>query len=73
MTDANNNNVENLGANQPLIRAVHPLDKQLASVTEWGDPNYSEYVLEPPIDIPPLPPGVPMETVMAAQVNAINR
>jgi hypothetical protein len=40
---------------------------------EWGNPNYSEYVLEPPIDIPPLPPGVPMETVMAALVNTINR
>ncbi|MCI87624.1 hypothetical protein A2U01_0108908, partial [Trifolium medium] len=36
------------------------------------DPNHKEYVPEPPMDIPPLLPGAPMETVMAALVNAIN-
>ncbi|MCI94965.1 hypothetical protein A2U01_0116263, partial [Trifolium medium] len=35
--------------------------------------NHKEYVPEPPMDIPLLPPGALMETVMAALVNAINR
>ncbi|MCI57014.1 hypothetical protein A2U01_0078265, partial [Trifolium medium] len=52
--------------------AVHPLNGQLASRTEGDDPNYKEYVPEPPIDIPPLPPGAPMETVIATLVNTIN-
>jgi hypothetical protein len=73
MTDANNNNDENVGEDQPLIGAVQSLDEQLASITEWGDPNCREYVLEPPIDIPSMSSGAQMEMVMAALVNAINR
>ncbi|MCI78138.1 hypothetical protein A2U01_0099408, partial [Trifolium medium] len=54
------------------IGAVHPLNGQLASGTEGDDPNHKEYIPEPPMDIPPLPPGALMETVMVALVNAIN-
>ncbi|MCI47241.1 hypothetical protein A2U01_0068482, partial [Trifolium medium] len=73
MAGANNDNAENLGENQPLIGAVHPLDGKLASGTEGDDPNHKEYVPEPQMDTPLLPPEAPMEAVMAALVNAINR
>ncbi|MCI64578.1 hypothetical protein A2U01_0085836, partial [Trifolium medium] len=73
MAGANNNNAENVWENQTLIGAVHPLDRQLASGTEGDDPNHKEYVPEPPMDTPPLPPGALIETVMAVLVNAINR
>ncbi|MCI59221.1 hypothetical protein A2U01_0080476, partial [Trifolium medium] len=58
---------------QPLIGAVHPLNGELASGTEGDDCNYKENVPESPIGNPPLPPGAPMETVMAVLGNAINR
>ncbi|MCI88669.1 hypothetical protein A2U01_0109956, partial [Trifolium medium] len=70
---ANNNNAEIVGENQPLIGAVHLLNGQLASGTEGDDRNYKENVPECPMGNPPLPPGAPMETVMASLVNAINR
>ncbi|MCI79264.1 hypothetical protein A2U01_0100535, partial [Trifolium medium] len=66
MAGANNNNAEIMGENQPLIGAVHPLNGQLVSGTEGGDHNYKENVLESPMGNPSLPPGAPMETVMAA-------
>ncbi|MCI43500.1 hypothetical protein A2U01_0064737, partial [Trifolium medium] len=50
----NNNNVENVVENQVPLGPTHPQD----------DPNYEEYVHEPPMDIPPLPVGAEMETVM---------
>ncbi|MCI74419.1 hypothetical protein A2U01_0095683, partial [Trifolium medium] len=61
MAGADNNNAENVGENQPLIGAVHPLNGQLTSGMEGDDRNYKENVHESPMDNPPLPPGAPME------------
>ncbi|MCI86360.1 hypothetical protein A2U01_0107641, partial [Trifolium medium] len=61
MAGVNNDNVENVAENQVSLGPTHPQNGQLASVTESDDLNYIEYVAEPP-----------METVMAALVNAIN-
>ncbi|MCI57526.1 hypothetical protein A2U01_0078777 [Trifolium medium] len=52
----NNKNVENVAENQVPLGPTHPQD----------DPNYEEYVREPLMDIPPLPVGAEMETVMDA-------
>ncbi|CAJ2641456.1 unnamed protein product [Trifolium pratense] len=67
--------------------AYHPQDGQFASVTEDGqggqDAHYEPYNPEEPqipVATPPqatpavaIPPGVPMQEMMAALVNAINR
>ncbi|CAJ2666983.1 unnamed protein product [Trifolium pratense] len=73
---------------QPMDYApYHPLDGQFASVTEDGqggqDAHYEPYNPEEPqipVATPPqatpavaIPPGVPMQEMMAALVNAINR
>ncbi|MCI44979.1 hypothetical protein A2U01_0066218 [Trifolium medium] len=45
----------------------------LASVTEEEEVLVHEpYVPSDPLVVAPVPPGAPMETVMAALVNAIN-
>ncbi|CAJ2677539.1 unnamed protein product [Trifolium pratense] len=73
---------------QPMDYApYHPLDGQFASVTEDGqegqNAHYEPYDPEEPqipVATPPqatlavaIPPGVPMQEMMAALVNAINR
>ncbi|MCI00964.1 hypothetical protein A2U01_0021988, partial [Trifolium medium] len=52
----------------------HPEDGAFASVTGDNDEQIHEpYVPSDPLVIPLVQPGAPMETIMAALVNAINR
>ncbi|PNX86395.1 hypothetical protein L195_g042473 [Trifolium pratense] len=72
MVGVNKNNVVNMAENEIQVGPTHPQDRKLASITESDDPNYEEYVPEPLMDIPSLPVGAPIETVIAALVNAVN-
>ncbi|MCI75617.1 hypothetical protein A2U01_0096886, partial [Trifolium medium] len=51
-----------------------PEDGAFASVTGEDDEQVHEpYIPSDPLVIPSVQPGAPMETIMAALVNAINR
>ncbi|MCI29727.1 hypothetical protein A2U01_0050936, partial [Trifolium medium] len=76
MADVNNNVHEQMAENNLAPEYVpNQNDGQFALVT--GDDQVSmdhePYVPETPPIISTIPPGAPMETIMAALVNAINR
>ncbi|MCI49450.1 hypothetical protein A2U01_0070694, partial [Trifolium medium] len=77
MADVNNNNIhEHVTENnlQPEYGQQYPQDGLFTSVTgEEGEQVHEPYVPSDPLVIAPVPPGAPMETVMAALDNAINR
>ncbi|MCI31754.1 hypothetical protein A2U01_0052966, partial [Trifolium medium] len=77
MTDVNNNNIPEHVAENNLQSEYGPQyqqDEMFASVTgEEGEQVHEPYVPSDPLVIALVPPGAPMETVIAALVNAINR
>ncbi|MCI53581.1 hypothetical protein A2U01_0074828, partial [Trifolium medium] len=68
----NNNNVpEHMEEND--LQQLHQQDGAFASVTEDEENQVHEpYIPSDPLMIAPVQPGAPMETIMAALVNAIN-
>ncbi|PNX65891.1 hypothetical protein L195_g054770 [Trifolium pratense] len=65
--------IQHVAENNVQYGPPHSQDRQLASVTKDENPSHEPYV---PTDLPtvaPVPPGAPMETIMATLVNTINR
>ncbi|MCI09774.1 hypothetical protein A2U01_0030863 [Trifolium medium] len=77
MAGVNNNTIpEQVAENnlQPEYGPQYPQDGLFAYVTgEEPEQVHEPYVPSDPLVIAPVPPGTPMETVMAALVNPINR
>ncbi|MCI52052.1 hypothetical protein A2U01_0073296, partial [Trifolium medium] len=76
MAGVNSNSHEQMAENslQPEYGSGHQ-DGQFALVTgeDQVSMDHKPYVPEAPPVISMIPPGAPMETIMAALVNAINR
>ncbi|MCI67143.1 hypothetical protein A2U01_0088401, partial [Trifolium medium] len=77
MVGVDNNNVpEHVAENnlQPEYGPQYQQDGMFASITgEDGEQVHEPYVPSDQLVIAPVPPGAPMETIMAALVNTINR